>query len=75
MRELRWAAAGAWDRTAALMSAMAASMPGGKAIRPADLNPYRRKPPQRRTGPVTEAESSVGWAALDRFFGGPPRPN
>ncbi len=66
MRELWWAAAGAWDHTAALICTVRSMVE--KDVDMTRLNPYRRPRVARQRGPVSEAESAAGWAVLDRAF-------
>lgn len=69
LRELLWAAAGAWDTTSVLLASLCAMMPGGKKVDAEELNPFRTPRTRLRPRPpVSEAESAAAWAVLDNYF-------
>lgn len=58
LRDLARMAAGAWDRTTALMSCLGAAF-AGQRVSPDSMNPYRARPAPRRKPPA------AFWDAVD----------
>jgi hypothetical protein len=68
LRELHYAAEAKGRSEWAQVEVIAEGMMGTTEAR--KRNPYRRpKRRQVRRGPVSEQESAMAWAVLDRFFG------